>query len=71
LEHFYKAQENLSSLHKGWRSAEKNLPVFFNMRVLYLHRFLCAQQVLADLSASANLDFDNLNKLGFAKASVA
>jgi hypothetical protein len=30
LEHFYRAQQNLSSLHKiGWRSAEKNLPVFF------------------------------------------
>jgi hypothetical protein len=34
---FYRAQQNLSSLHKiGWRPAEKNLPVFFNMRVLYL-----------------------------------
>jgi hypothetical protein len=37
MEHFYRAQQNLSSLHKrGWRSAEKKSPVFFNMRVLYL-----------------------------------
>jgi hypothetical protein len=34
---FYRAQQNLSSLHKiGWRSAEKNSPAFFNKRVLYL-----------------------------------
>jgi hypothetical protein len=30
LEHFYRAQKNLSSLHKiGWRPAEKNSPVLF------------------------------------------
>jgi hypothetical protein len=34
---FYRAQQNLSSLHKiGWRSAEKKFARFFNMRVLYL-----------------------------------
>jgi hypothetical protein len=37
MEHFYRAQQNLSSLHKiGWRSAEKKLPVFLNMRILDL-----------------------------------
>jgi hypothetical protein len=37
MEHFYRAQQNLSSLHKiGWKPAEKNLPVFFNIRVLDL-----------------------------------
>jgi hypothetical protein len=30
IETFYRAQQNFSSLRKiGWRSAEKNLPVFF------------------------------------------
>jgi hypothetical protein len=37
MEHFYRAQQNLSSLHEiGWRPAEKTLPVFFNMRILDL-----------------------------------
>jgi hypothetical protein len=35
-----RAQRNLSLLHKiGWRPAEKNSPVFFNMHLLDL-RFL-------------------------------
>jgi hypothetical protein len=35
--HFYRALQNLSSLHKiGLRPAEKKSPVFFNMRVLDL-----------------------------------
>jgi hypothetical protein len=37
LEHFYRAQQNLSSLNKkGRRPAEKNLPVFFHMPILDL-----------------------------------
>jgi hypothetical protein len=37
---FYRAQRRLSLTHKiGWRPAEKNSPVFFNMRLLDL-RFL-------------------------------
>jgi hypothetical protein len=36
MEHFYRAQQNLSSLHKvGWRPAEK-ITHFLNMRVLDL-----------------------------------
>jgi hypothetical protein len=31
----YRAEQNLTSRHKiGWRPAERNLPIFFNMRVL-------------------------------------
>jgi hypothetical protein len=38
MEHFYRAQQNLSSLHKiGWRPAEKNLNIFIDMRILSLH----------------------------------
>jgi hypothetical protein len=37
MEHFYRVQQNLSSLHKiGWRPAEKNSPVFFHMNILDL-----------------------------------
>jgi hypothetical protein len=44
MEHFYRAQQNLSSLHKiGWRPAEKNLPIFFNMRV-FRSRFVWWKQ---------------------------
>jgi hypothetical protein len=37
MEHFYWAQQNLSSLNKkGRRPAEKKSPIFFNMRILGL-----------------------------------
>jgi hypothetical protein len=43
LLHFYRAQQNLSLLHKiGWRQAEQKFARFFNMRLLDL-RFLCLQ----------------------------
>jgi hypothetical protein len=43
LEHFYRAQQNLSSVHKiGWRPAEKKSPVFFQ-HARSISRFLWLQ----------------------------
>jgi hypothetical protein len=58
-EQIFSGLQNLSSLHKiGCRSAEKNSPVSFNMRVLDL-RFLCCylDPVLARLEENIRLGF--------------